>query len=184
MRYVIIALTMFSFLALGGCDKLAKAFEDVQEEAPGICKKDCAEYIDCTWGESYDISGDKESGAKKESEDQCVAMCAWSINYGMYVYEVDYEDEEIEYVGHVSGAQYEKYLKCLFEYKDCNHDYWYVDLDIHDDEDDCEDYAACVAILGIDLEFEWNDDDDYCESDGKENIDGVEGDDYYYYYYY
>lgn len=170
MRYVVLALTMFSFLALGGCDKLAKAFEDVQEEAPGICKKDCAESIDCTWGEQgIDYGGDKEDAARSKSEDQCVAQCAWNINYGVFVYEVNDDGDEIDFVGTISGAKYAKYLKCLFNYKSCEDDSWIVDLEM-DDEDDCEDYAACIEILGIDLELEWNDDGEYCEQDGDENI--------------
>ena len=169
MRYVVIALTMFSFLALGGCDKLAKAFEDVQEEAPGICKKNCAEAYDCSWSDDY--GGDKEDAARKEAEDQCVALCAWNINYGVFV--VEYDDEETDFVGTISGAKYEKYMKCLFNYSGCDDDYWQLDLDIYDDdqdEDDCEDYAACIEILGIDWEVEWDDDDDYCTEDGDERL--------------
>ena len=159
MRYVVIALTMFSFLALGGCDKLAKAFEDVQEEAPGICKKDCAEKIDCEWGgdDGPDLGGDKEDAARNRAEDSCVATCAWAINYGVFI--VEHDDGDKDYVGTVSGAKYEKYLKCIFNYKDCNDDYWYVDLDWQSDEDDCEDYCTCQAILGNDFECEWDDDD-------------------------
>lgn len=173
MKYVVIALTMFSFLALGGCDKLAKAFEDVQEEAPGICKKECAEQIDCTWGEEgYDLGGDKEDSARSRAEDQCIAMCAWGISYGVFV--VEYDDDEKDYVGTVSGAKYEKYMKCLFNYKSCKDDNWIVDLDIYDDdqdEDDCEDYDSCVQILGIDWEKKWEDDGEYCEDDGDERIE-------------
>lgn len=170
MRYVVIALTMFSFLALGGCDKLAKAFEDVQEEAPGICKKDCAEAIDCEWGEQgVDLGGDKEDSARKEAENQCVAECAWAINYGVYVVEWNDDGDEMDFNGTISGAKWEKYLKCLFNYKGCEDDYWGLDLE-WDDEDDCDDYAACVEILGIDWEIEWDDDGDYCSEDGDEGI--------------
>ncbi len=171
MRYVVIALTMFSFLALGGCDKLAKAFEDVQEEAPGICKKDCAEYIDCSWGEQgVDLGGDKEDSARNRAEDQCVAECAWVINYGLFVVEWNDDGDEKDYTGTVSGAKYEKYLKCLYPFKDCSDDMWGLDIE-WDDEDDCEDYAACVALLGIDLEYEWDDDMEYCEQDGDEGLE-------------
>lgn len=173
MRYVVIALTMFSFLALGGCDKLAKAFEDVQEEAPGICKKNCAESIDCSW-DNYDYGGDKEDAAKSEAEDQCVAMCAWNINYGVLVVEIDEDDGDIKFVGEVSGAKYEKYLKCLFQYSKCDdwggdYDYWGLDLE-WDEEDDCEDYNSCVEILGIDWEEEWDDDMEFCETKGDEDL--------------
>jgi hypothetical protein len=190
MRHVVITLTIFSFLALGSCDKLAKAFEDIQEEAPGICKKDCAEKFDCFWGEGYDVSGDKESAARNEAENECIARCAWPINYGAYVYKTDYDDGdyEIEYVDHISGAKYEKYFKCIFELKECDHDYWGLKDDIWDDEDDCEEFAACVEILGIDYEYKWEEEEDYyyeddyetCVGDGDEYVDGLEGGGDYY----
>lgn len=170
MRYLVITLAMFSFLALGGCDKLAKAFEDIQEEAPGICKKNCAEAIDCSWGEGgYDLGGDKEDAARKEAEDQCVAECAWAINYGVFVVEYDDDGDGMDFTGEISGAKYEKYLKCLFNYSSCEDDNWVVDLDM-EDEDDCEDYAACIEILGIDMELEWDDDSEWCEQDGDESL--------------
>ncbi len=173
MRYVVITLTMFSFLALGGCDKLAKAFEDIQEEAPGICKKNCAEYIDCTWGEQgVDLGGDKEDAAKSRAMDQCVGQCAWNINYGAFVVEWNDDHDEKDYIGTISGAKYEKYMKCRFEYYDCDDDQWFFDLDWSSDEDDCEDYGVCQAILGADFEVEWNDDDEYCEPE-EDNI-GIE----------
>ncbi len=170
MRYLVITLTMFSFLALGGCDKLAKAFEDIQEEAPGICKKDCAEAIDCEWGEwGIDLGGDKEDSARSNAEDRCVAECAWAINYGVYVVEYNDNGDEMDFTGTISGAKYEKYLKCIFNYMDCDNDSWGLDID-WEDEDDCEDFNDCVQILGIDWEEEWDDDMEFCETKGDESL--------------
>jgi len=168
MRYWAIGVSVFMLLAFGACDQLAKAFEDIQEEAPSICKKDCAEAIDCEWGEGdYDYGGDKEDSAKSNAKKQCIASCAWAINYGVYV--VEYDDEDLDFKGKISGSKYQKYLKCLYNLKDCDNDYWGVH-DWYDDEDDCEDYAACVEILGIDWEVEWDDDVEFCEQDGDEGI--------------
>jgi hypothetical protein len=161
-------------LAFGACDQLAKAFEDVQEEAPGICKKDCAEAIDCEWGEGYyDFGGDKEDSARADAKKQCIAECAWAINYGVYV--VEYDDDEIDFVGKVSGSKFEKYQKCLFDLKDCSDDNWGLDIE-WDDEDDCEEYNKCVQLLGIDLEYEFEEEEYYgytyeaCVGDGDQSI--------------
>jgi len=164
MRFYTILFAVSSLLLLSGCDKLGAAFEDIQEEAPGVCKDMCEDEIDCEW-DAYDVGGSEEDAARADSIDLCVVECAFQINNGIYVGE--YDDDDLELVGTISGGAWQKYLDCLYELYDCDDDSFGFELD---DDDNCELYAKCYEHLGIETEYRWIDNcDDLCDWLGNED---------------
>lgn len=162
LRLTALAVIAASWVAFyGACNpELGEAFNDVEEASPSVCEDFCVESVDCTW---EDMEGNEENGAFDETIRRCIISCAYPIEHGAYVYEIQ-SNGDTEFKDHVSGKTYKNYYECVWDQElyDCDDDANVYGLEI-DSESKCEDFNDCLDILEIDVECDWKDDYDLCE---------------------
>jgi hypothetical protein len=185
-----IALCAVLAALAAGCEDptLGQALDDVESAAPGVCRDFCNPKVDCSWQNLGEISGPESGAMLADFKSQCVLDCAFKAENGVFVYEYDWDETTgapIYTVKEVlDGGIWADTLACLIDAG------LWICADTNDDAEDenwvyeiddgttatCAAYNGCVALLEINLEFEWNPDANEgaggCQASGDEFIWG------------
>jgi hypothetical protein len=185
---LVLVIALFGLAA--GCDpSLGEALDDVEAGAPGVCRDVCNPRTECEWQNLDGVTGPESEALLNDLKTQCVIECAYRAENGVFVYEQDWDENAQANVYTVKevldGGIWVDYLECLVDSalwvcEDTNpnpeHENWAYAVDTGTPED-CTAYEACVALLGINLEYEWNpnanEGEGACHPDGDEHLWGA-----------
>lgn len=172
MRRTVVAICLIA----GACTPSGSDFlDDYTGGASSECKELCSRFVDCRFGV---IEGNLSDSARDDATSACRASCRYGSEEGLYVY--DSNDGRIVVKRQIDPATARSYLKCLLDggvYRCIEDDFVNA---ANEDRATCENYAQCVAILGIDATVEWSQQYyDHCHQDYNEQIypDFILGDD-------
>jgi len=171
MKMAIVLPTALLGLAVAGCDKdptLGEALDDVYTTAPDACLDYCNALVDCEWPNQGTVAGTAAEALISDTKDQCVVDCAYKAGNGVFVYEQNWDEatDTLTYdvKASLEGEAWTDYMTCLVDGA------MFACVDTDDSEegvhwdyqtangtaDACAAYSACVEMLVINLEFEWN----------------------------
>ena len=156
MKFRLSILAMFLPVLIGCENDLHAIFDQVRSAAPNVCKDFCEDKLACEFPAA---DGDEEDKAFAAAIRRCTINCAWYMDEGAYVIEVEDPLEKKTYEDHVTGAMLEDMLKCSF-YEGvflCTEQESGEDLLMLNPlvQSMCIDADNCLSLLRIDQEMEW-----------------------------
>lgn len=176
-------------IAAVGCDEepsLEPSLDDVYATAPDACLTYCNDRVDCEWPNLGTVGGEEGEAVKADTKDACVIECAYKAGKGSFYYEESWDGETHTYTveGRIAGELWAEFLTCLVD------GLLFVCVDVDESEDGqhmefqlandtaetCDAYNGCVALLGINLEYDWvpeaNEGAGACYASGNDRIWG------------
>ena len=161
-----------------GCENdLHAALEQVRSAAPNVCKDFCEDKLAC---EFPSADGDEEDKAFAAAIRRCTINCAWYMDDGAYVIEVNDPTEKKVYEDHVTGAMLQDMLKCSFyagvflcTEQESGEDLLLINPLV---QSMCIDANNCLSLLEIDHEMDWTpltDGGGECTTSGDQIIESM-----------